>query len=333
MVLRRAAALSRFDLVTEMIKDGKEFTKLEGLIAARYAAAAGEDPGVCQALEQSQRPRSSAGGLPEGRIACVLSAAWRLDTLAGCWLAGFMPTGAKDPYALRRHALAVLRILLDLDARVDLDAVIARALQQFAGVCPEVDLGAVRIAILEFITVRFEGWLMEIEDADLAVVRAILPVRGHDPADAIAWIRALDGFRGREDFLLLATGFKRCTNILKGQTLPADQRRAACERWWRGGSGAQGEDFTQLVEPAEIALREAVAAAVPTILELEAIGDYVGVFQRLSEFGPVIDRFFDEVRVNAEDPAMRILRHGFLREIHALFLSYADLARVVPDED
>ncbi len=330
-LLQRAAHLMRFDLVTEMIKDGKEFTRLEGLIAARYAAAAGEDPVVCRALEQSQWPRGATDALPEDRIGSVLSVAWRLDTLAGCWLAGFEPTGAKDPYALRRHALAVLRILVELSARVDLAAALDEALAPYAGLRPDADLAATREAILDFIIVRLEGWLVDGRGADQAIARAVLPVRGQDPADAVAWIEALERFREREDFLLLATGFKRCANILQGKTLPAAERAAAAERWRNGGRGAQGEDLGALTEPAAVALRDAVAAAVPGLLAAEAAGDYVAVFQTLSGFGPIIDRFFDEVRVNAEDPAIRERRLAFLREIHALFLRYADFSLVAPE--
>ena len=331
--LLRAAALSRFDLVTEMIKDGKEFTKLEGLIAARYAAAAGEDPAVCAVLEQSLRPRSAAGGLPDDRLSVVLSVAWRLDTLAGCWLAGFVPTGAKDPYALRRHALAILRLVQSVDARIDLTDLVARALAPYAALRPDADLQQARSEIMEFILVRLEGWLVDSEGAEPALVRAVLPVRGSDPTDAAVWIQALDRFRGRDDFLLLARGFKRCTNILKGEILAPDQRSAACERWREGGRGAAGENLDALGEPAERELRQAIATAAPDLFAAEAAGDYVQVFQTLSSFGPVIDRFFDTVRVNAEDADLRALRHAFLREIHALFLRYADFARVLPDED
>jgi glycyl-tRNA synthetase beta chain len=330
--LQRAAALLRFDLVTEMIKDGKEFTRLEGLIAARYAAAAGESAVVCRALEQAHWPRGAGDALPEDRIGSALSVASRLDTLAGCWLAGFEPTGAKDPYALRRHALALLRILVSLRARVDLRSLLDEALAPFADLRPEADLGATREAILGFIGVRLEGWLLEARGLDLQVVRAVLPIRGQDPADAVAWAEALEKFRERDDFLLLARGFKRCTNILQGEVLPRDEREAAVSRWQGGGRGSAGEDLSGLPDPAERTLRDAVAAAVPAILASEAAGDYVAVFQTFAGFGPVIDRFFDEVRVNTEDAELRGRRHAFLREIHALFLRYADFARVAPED-
>ncbi len=153
--LARTAALSRFDLVTEMIKDGKEFTKLEGVIAARYAAAAGEGDEVCRALEQSQLPRSAQGALPADRVSLVLSTAWRLDTLAGCWLAGFAPTGAKDPYALRRHTLAILRMILEVEARVDLADLLAEALAPYADVRGAAGSGGGPGRTLEFVEI---GW-------------------------------------------------------------------------------------------------------------------------------------------------------------------------------
>jgi glycyl-tRNA synthetase beta chain len=331
--LTRAAALSRFDLVTEMIKDGKEFTKLEGVIAARYARAAGEDPAVCRALEQSQRPRSAQGDLPDDRVSMVLAAAWRLDTLAGCWLAGFQPTGAKDPYALRRHTLAVLRIVVALEARLDLRVVLARALAPYATAAGGRDVSLAAAELLDFVTVRLAGWLQDAEGVDPDVVRAVLPVRGHDPADALAWVRALAGFRERDDFLRLATGFKRCANILRDEALPVDQREAAFGRWAEGGRGAAGESFADLDEPAATALRDAVAGAVAGLADAEARGDYVAVFQTLSALGPRIDRFFDEVRVNVDDASRRAVRVAFLREIHALFLRYADFAEVAPEDE
>jgi glycyl-tRNA synthetase beta chain len=315
-----------------MIKDGKEFTKLEGIIAARYAAVAGESVAVCRALEQSQLPRSAQGALPTDPISLVLSAAWRLDTLAGCWLAGFVPTGAKDPYALRRHTLAILRIILATDARVDLRTLVAAALAPYGEVRVGLDLEAARAELLEFVAVRLSGWLQEAEGAEPDVARAVLVVRGHDPADARAWIQALEGFRGRDDFLLLARGFKRCTNILKGDVLAEEERLAAAGRWQAGGRGADGESFASLSEPAEVEIRDAVVAGVNELLADEARHDYVAVFQRLSGFGPYIDRFFDEVRVNVDDAELRRVRFAFLRELHALFLRFADFAQVAPDD-
>lgn len=326
--LARAAELCKSDLVSEMIKDGKEFTKLEGFIGARYAERAGEDPAVCRAIEHHYDPRSAAGALPADPVSAVLSVADRLDTVAGCWLAGFVPTGAKDPYALRRHVLAVVRILLDRGARVDLRALLAAALAQVAGYAPQRDPDQALEEIAAFVGTRLEGWFTETLGCEPELVRAVLPVRWADPVDALAWIRALDGYREREDFQQLATGFKRCRNILKGDLLPVAELDACRRRWRDGGRGAAGEDLAGLPEPAEAALRAQVAAAVDRLTGSADGGDYTTVFDILSSFGPAIDAFFATVRVNSEDEDLTARRHAFLREVHGLFAGYADFGAI-----
>jgi glycyl-tRNA synthetase beta chain len=328
--LLRAAHLCKSDLVSEMIKDGKEFTKLEGFIGARYAGLAGEPERVCRAIENHYLPRSAGGALPGDPISAVLSVADRLDNLAGCWLAGFIPTGAKDPYALRRHVLAVLRILLDRQIRLDLAAAIDLALQQVAGFAPGKDLEEARAGIEDFVRTRIAGHFTENMEADPEVVRAVLPARWTDPVDALAWVRALSRYRDQTDFQLLATGFKRCRNILEGDTLPVSELAACLDRWKAGGQGSQGQDFAGLTEAAERQLLEMVAGQVENLHDAENSGDYPHVFGILSDLGPAIDRFFDEVRVNAEDEKIRSLRHAFLREIHGLFSRYADFSAVAP---
>ncbi len=326
--LARAAELCKSDLVSEMIKDGKEFTKLEGFIGARYAALAGEAPEVCLAIENHYAPRSAAGELPQDLLSAVLSAADRLDNVAGCWLAGFAPTGAKDPYALRRHVLSILRILLDRGARIDLREALEAALAQVAGYAPDRDPAEALEEIAAFVRTRMEGWYVENLGCDQELVRAVLPVRWADPVDALAWIRALDGYRERQDFLQLATGFKRCRNILKGDVLPVDGLAACLVRWRAGGRGAGGEDLAGLPEPAEAALLAQVAAAAEDLAAAGERGAYDTVFDILSSFGPTIDAFFDQVRVNTEDEDLRLRRLAFLREIHGLFVSYADFSAI-----
>lgn len=330
--LGRAARICKADLVSEMIKDGKEFTKLEGFIGARYAELAGEAPEVCRAIIRHYFPRSAAGELPGDLLSSVLSVADRLDNLAGCWLAGFVPTGAKDPYALRRHVLAIVRIMLDVKKSVDLDAAVEFALSQFAAMAPGADLAAARRGIGEFVQTRLVGYLAESAGRDPAVVRAVLPVRWSDPLAALAWTTALEGYRGRADFQALATGFKRCRNILKGGVLAESERAGCFDRWLAGGRGARGEDFAALPEAAEQELRRQAAAAAPRLRAAEAAGLQGEAFGVLSALGPAIDRFFDEVMVNAEDPAVRALRLAFVREIHGLFARYADFSEVAPVE-
>ena len=328
--LTRAAEICKSDLVSEMIRDGKEFTKLEGFIGARYAALAGEPQDVCLAIERHYFPRSATGKLPADRISSTLSLADRLDNVAGCWLAGFAPTGAKDPYALRRHVLAVLRIILNLEARVDLEEALAVAMNGVSGFATGKDTGGVLAEIQEFVRTRMAGYFSENLGCSPEAIRAVLPVRWRDPLDALAWTRALAGYRDRDDFQLLATGFKRCRNILKGDVLPVTALDSCLDRWLAGGAGPQGEDFDHLTEPAEIELRDQVLASAPQLAAAEKAGDYDQVFAVFSGLGPSIDRYFDSVRVNVEDEALRRVRLGFLREIHGLFARFADFSQVAP---
>jgi len=284
-----------------MIRDGKEFTKLEGFIGARYASVAGESAEVCRAIENHYYPRSATGNLPGDRVSSTLSVADRLDNVTGCWVAGFAPTGAKDPYALRRHALAILRILLDLGIRIDLEAALAEAMAQVAPLSPEGDAVVARDEIHDFVRTRMAGYFTENLGCSPEAVRAVLPVRWQDPLDALAWTNALAGYRDREDFQLLATGFKRCRNILKGDILPVGGLDKCLERWLAGGSGSGGEDFSDLSEPAEMELRDQVKMAVPRLAQAEKDGDYDQVFAVFSGLGPAIDVFFEMVRVNVED--------------------------------
>ncbi len=330
--LDRAAQICKSDLVSEMIKDGKEFTKLEGFIGARYAALAGEPDMVCRAIEEHFLPRSATGALPVERISSVLSVADRLDNVAGCWLAGFIPTGAKDPYALRRHVLAVLRILLEGKIHLNLEQALEKALQQVRGYAGDQDLNAINLAINDFVKTRLSGFFTENLDRDPDVVRAVIPVRWRDPADALDWVDALTNYRDRDDFQLLATGFKRCRNILKGGILEFSELDECLKRWNDGGRGSLGEDFEAMPDPVEKSLCQQVNKAAAGLKAAESGHDYDKVFALLSGLGPSIDEYFEKVRVNADDDALKKLRHAFLREIHGLFARYADFTEVAAAE-
>lgn len=331
--LSRAAALCKFDLVTEMIRDGKEFTKLEGLIGARYAARAGESEAVCRAIETHYQPRAAGDEPPADILGATLSLADRFDTLAGCWLAGFAPTGAKDPYALRRHALACLRIVMEREARLDLESVLERACAPFAARAGAERLAAAVAELAAFCRRRLSGHLVENLGCDADAVRAVLPPHGNDPTDCLAWARALSRYRDLPDFQLLATGFKRCQNILEGHFLAGGDLDGSRDRWARGGETPEGEGFADLREPAEARLRDEVAASAPALAAAETAGDHAAVFATLSGLGPAIDAYFDSVRVNVDDPALKGRRHDFLREVHGLFIRYADISAVAPQEE
>jgi glycyl-tRNA synthetase beta chain len=333
--LCRAAHLAKSDQVTEMIRDGKEFTRLEGTMAAHYARAAGEEPTVARALERHYLPRGANDELPGDRISSVLAVAERLDTLAGCWLAGFAPTGTKDPYGLRRQALALLRILLDLGVHVDLGGLLQEGLDGYAGAegaGGAAALGRARAELLEFVRLRLAGFLVENLGCDPDAVRAVLPVHGQDPVGALAWARAVDGFRERRDFQQLATGFKRCRNILEGEVWSGSELEGSWERWQSGGGTPAGDRFADLPAPQERELMRRLRQTVPELRAAEERRDLERILQLMAGLGPAIDAFFDHVRVNVSQDDLRRRRHGLLREIHALFARYADFGEVAPAE-
>jgi glycyl-tRNA synthetase beta chain len=326
--LSRAAEIYKFDLVTEMIKDGKEFTKLEGLIGARYAASAGEDSSVCDILQDYNSPRSAGDAVSGNSMASILSIADRIDTLVGCWMAGFIPTGAKDAYALRRNTLAVLRILASHDIHLDIPDLLNAALGLYE---KAENREEVVDKILIFIETRLLGFF-EGQGHDGDVVRAVLPAHGKDPIDAMKWIEALSVYKSQDDFVKLARGFKRCRNILGSEILTGDRRNLSPDRWLEGGVSPDGQRFDSLFEQAEVSLRDNVSSVVSSLVSAESKQDYNTVFSLLSGLGPSIDDFFDSVRVNTEDKELTNIRHDFLREIHSLFARYADFSEVVPSD-
>jgi len=228
--------------------------------------------------------------------------------------------------------LAILRILLAEKAHLNLELALQHALEQVALFSQEKSIAEAGTEISEFVKTRLSGFFTENLDRDQDVVRAVIPVRWRDPADALDWVDALTHYRDRDDFQLLATGFKRCRNILKGGILEVSVLDDCLNRWKNGGRGAGGEDFQLMPDPVEQQLRLQVSKAAAGLTEAEAAHDYDQVFALLSGLGPAIDEFFEKVRVNAEEDDLRTLRHAFLREIHGLFARYADFAEVAASE-
>ncbi len=340
-LLRRAALLCKSDLATEMIRDGKEFTKLQGVIGRYYALEAGEDPRVADAIAEHLHPRSAQDRLPEGALGRLVGLADRLDSIAGCVRAGLAPTGGQDPYALRRQALAVLRILLEGGWHLDLETWIERALEAHEG--GELPPGPARVRVADLFWGRLETLL---SDLPVEIVRGVLSVSRLDPVDNVRAAQALARMRGSESFERLLEGAKRCRNILvKEGRLPeealegaerAEALRAEAARCWEAwrahaaGDEARGFDPARFEDPAEGALHAAVLACVPVLADAAGSGDHEAVFAALAGLGPAIGRYFDEVLVNAENPALRTNRLRFLERIHYLFARFADLSRVVP---
>jgi glycyl-tRNA synthetase beta chain len=331
-LIERASLLVKADLASEMVKDGKEFTLLEGLIGSHYAKEASEGAEVVAAIGEHYLPRSPSDPLPRTRLGTVLGIADRVDTLAGCFLAGLIPTGSQDPYALRRQAMGLVRIL-EHHPQVSITPIVRAAVDGYvsAGLGGARDPKEVVSQIEDFIRARTENFLREKGIAP-DVVEAVGAVAWQTPGVALRRARAMERLRGDRAFELLVTGAKRVGNILPREmkTYGAD-REAIEDTWLRGGTTPGGAPFDpeRFEDDEERDLHAAIRDAIPILAEAEAASDYKQVFSTLSALGPWIDRYFDHVLVNSPDPLVRTNRQRFLAAVFTLFSRYADFSRIV----
>lgn len=331
--VRRAALFAKADLASEMVKDGKEFTLLEGLIGSHYAREAKESEEITAAIREHTMPRSPSDPLPGGRLGMILGVADRIDTIAGCFLAGLIPTGSQDPYALRRQAMGLVRIL-ERRPGVEIAPLIRASVNAYveAGLGGKQDPQEAVSRIEEFFRARTETFLRD-QGIPQDVVAAVAAVSWGSPAVALGRARAVERLRGNASFELLITGVKRVGNIL-----PKDLKMygvgwdALEEAWLRGGAlGRVRFEAARFEDEAEHALHDAVRRALPSLEASESGADFGAAYNALAALGPVIDRYFDRVLVNAPDPALRANRQQFLAAVFALFSKYADFSRIVED--
>jgi glycyl-tRNA synthetase beta chain len=314
-VTERAARLSKADLVTEMIKDGKEFTALQGVIGREYARRQGEPEAVAQALEEQYRPRFAGDALPRSDAGACVALADRLDTMAGVWAAGLKPTGSKDPFGLRRIALGIVRILLDRRRDVSVRTLLAAAVEGYGAAVKDPESVVAEAA--EFVRDRVAGYLTEEEGFHADVVAAVVPVAGENPLDARARTEALARLRDArgEELEVLAAGFKRAKNILKKDS-------------------AEGRPEAGLLkEPAERALFDAFTEIDGRVAEAQRQHRYADAFTELAALRAPIDAFFDGVMVLVDDPAVRNNRLRLLGRIVDRVQGLADLSRVAVAEE
>lgn len=310
----RAALLAKTDLVTEMIRDGKEFTALQGVIGREYAAQNGEPEAVGQALEEQYRPRFAGDDLPEGEAGAWLAVADRIDTIVGVWAAGMKPTGSKDPFALRRSSLGVIRIVLDRQRQGGIEGLLEFAI---AGYGDAIQKPAEVLAEASaFVRDRLAGHLVD-EGFDADIVAAAVEAAGADPLDAHARVRAISALRSEraEDFDALAAGFKRAKNILKK------------------GAEAGEPSADLLVEDAERALFEAFTRVDAAVAAAEKERRYSEALTDLAGLRAPIDAFFDSVHVMADDENVRKNRLRLLGRIVGRIQGIADLSRITPPEE
>ncbi|MBF0179293.1 MAG: glycine--tRNA ligase subunit beta [Magnetococcales bacterium] len=305
----RAATLAKCDLVTGMVG---EFPELQGIMGGYYALHAGEDPGVAQAIRDHYRPQGPSDALPDTLLGRIVSMADKLDTLTGCFAIGLAPTGTKDPFALRRAALGVIRMVLDGEGlRLPLLETVRVAHDAYAPGVLEQDAGSVGAAILDFFYGRLKVYLRQSFDHDL--VDAVQVMENDDLRDVVDRVRALAGFKRSDPFASLVAANKRIVNIL--DKAPLADRQAEVEQ------GA-------LTHPAEQGLWAELTRCSGQAASFVEARDYGAALATLATLRESIDRFFDELLVMDPDTATRRNRLALLRMIRESFGRVADVSRL-----
>jgi len=297
-----AALLAKTDLVTDMVG---EFPELQGTMGRYYAINDGLSLDVADAIEDHYKPRFAGDELPRNMTGVVVALADKLETLVGMFGIGNLPTGDKDPFALRRHALGVIRMLVENDLPLDLDALVAGAAPVFGGKITDASA-----ALLDFIYDRLAGSLRE-QGYSAQEVEAVLALRPQRLGDVPKRLAAVRAFAALPEAPALAAANKRIANILK-KTQDVDPHVSEL----------------LLQEPAEIALHAAMKELSPKAHAQFEAGDYTASLQTLAALGAPVDAFFDGVMVNAEALDLRLNRLGLLKSLHDAMNRVADLSRL-----
>ncbi len=302
---RRAAALSKCDLVTDLVF---EFPNLQGVMGRYYAAGDGEPEAVAVALDEQYMPRHAGDGLPRTGVGQALALAERIDTLVGIFAIGHRPTGEKDPFGLRRAAVGVLRIIIERELPLDLEAMLSHAATGLAG---KIDATAVVPEVFDYIMERLRTYY---SDRGIApdVINAVMARRPTRPLDFDRRVRAVQAFRQLPEADSLASANKRIANILKQA----------------GALGPIQIDERLLRDAPERELYRHVETLSREVEPLFEEGRYQPALAKLAALRQPVDRFFDEVLVMAEDEKLKDNRIALLNRLSSLFLRAADLSRL-----
>jgi glycyl-tRNA synthetase beta chain len=300
----QAAQLAKADLLTDMVG---EFPELQGIMGGYYARHDGLPESVALAIEDHYRPRFAGDELPRERTGLIVALADKLETLVGLFGIGQLPTGDKDPFALRRHALGVIRMLVEADLPLQLEPLLKQAASAFGSLITDATP-----QLLEFFYDRLAGSLREqgYSAQEVEAVLALKPQRLADVAQRLAAVRA---FAALPEAAALAAANKRVGNILKKAERTVEAQ----------------VDPALLKEAAEAALNEALAKVKPQADAAFDGGDYTASLKALAALRAPVDAFFDGVMVNADDAALRANRLGLLATLHAAMNRVADLSKLV----
>ena len=299
----RAGLLSKCDLASEMVG---EFPEMQGIAGYYYALNDGEPEDVALALNEQYMPRGAGAELPSTLTGAAVALADKLDTLVGIFGIGMLPTGSKDPYALRRAALGVLRILIEKGLELDLGATVEFAVRQYGS---KVKAAGLAPQVLEFIFDRLRA-RYEDEGVDVSVYQAVRAVNPMSPLDFDQRVQAVQAFRTLPEAEALAAANKRVSNLLS----KAD------------GQIANNIEAHYFDTPAEFALNAAIQKADNAVQPLAQSRQYREALAQLASLRTPVDDFFANAMVNAEDPKVRANRYALLARLRGLFLGVADIS-------
>jgi glycyl-tRNA synthetase beta chain len=299
----RAALLAKADLLTDMVG---EFPELQGIMGRYYALHDGLPSEIADAIEDHYKPRFAGDSLPRGLVGTVVALADKLETLVGMFGIGQVPTGDKDPFALRRHALGVIRMLIERDIDIELDQCIRYAERPFQGMH-----GYEYLTLVTFIYERLAHSLRD-QGYSAQEVDAVVSLRPQRLGEIPKRLAAVRAFAQLPEAASLAAANKRVGNILKKVD----------------GEVVAQIDASLLKEPAEAALDAALAKVAPQADAAFRGGDYTASLQTLAALKEPVDSFFDAVMVNAEDPQLRANRLGLLATLHRAMNQVADISRL-----
>jgi len=307
----RAAELAKTDLLSDMVG---EFPELQGVMGQYYALADHEHPDVAAACSEHYLPRFAGDALPKTLVGTVLAIADKLETIVGIWAVGLVPTGDKDPFALRRHALGICRLLIEKNLPLDLKALIGLTKNQFSGVTLKNEV--IEEAIYQFILERLRAYLKDqlLGDKPYTVpeIESVLSMNPGMINDLTIRLKAVRGFTELSEAPQLAAANKRISNILKKieGKLPLEVQ-------------------TQLLRlPAELNLFKSLEALSPKLGQQFKSQDFIGLLQNLVALSQPIDQFFSDVMVMDEDLQLRKNRIALLNQLHQKMNLVADIGKL-----
>jgi len=307
----RAARLSKSDLVSQVVG---EFPKLQGVMGRIYAGIAGEPVDVAVAIEEHYRPVYSGAPLPETLAGAILSIADKMDSICGCFSVGLIPTGASDPYALRRQGIGIVQIMNDKGLSFPLPELIRCSLEQFGNKTAS-EINELIEKVATFLQNRISHLLAE-EGFSKDVIAAIVSVSVDDVPNVRNRVNALESLKARPDFEPLAVGFKRVVNIIR----KSGQKEE--------GAAPEAIDTKLFEHESEGALFEEFKAVDQKVSDAMEKGSFDRALVEIASLRDAVDRFFDGVMVMAEDTGIRRNRLALLGHIAGLFGKFADFSKL-----